>query len=231
MKRLSLEWRRGAAVRIKVAARRARRVQRCERGAAALELTIILPLVLMVMLGFIDMYNYMRTQSTVEHTAFMLADSLSEMSGVFNDTATTNASSLGSVWYAATLIAQPLALSKNGGVIITSICDALVKPCGSSASNTTSLAAGTPKIYWQASAPWNTTTAVTKETSASILPSYWPFHTSDSAVVVEVFYVFDPFPLVRGFWPTAPGKTTLYKRVYVRPRNNAPLALNDKSLE
>ncbi|WP_347558137.1 TadE/TadG family type IV pilus assembly protein [Robbsia sp. KACC 23696] len=221
--------RRTSVARVEARARRAGRASRFERGAAALELTIILPLALMLLLGFIDIYNYMRTQSTVEHTAFMLADSLSMMTQVFNDTGTTNSNALGSVWVAANLIAKPLALSTNGGVVITSVCDSAT--CTSTTADRTSVATGTPKIWWQASAPWNVSTSVTKETSSAILPSYWPFRSTDSALVVEVFYVYDPFPLVRGFWPSAPGKTTLYKRVYVRPRNNYPLPLKDKSLE
>lgn len=228
MTHFSIERRQADVLRIGARARRVRRGSLLERGAASLELAIIMPLMLMVLLGFLDIYNFMRTQSTVEHTAFMLADSLSMMTTVFNDTGTTNANALGSVWNAANLIAQPLALSTNGGVIITSVCDS---PLCTSTTPNTATTAGTPKIWWQASAPWNTSKAVTRETTSTILPTYWPFRSGDSAIVVEVFYVYDPFPLVRGFWPSAPGKTTLYKRVYARPRTNVPLPLKDQSLE
>jgi hypothetical protein len=87
------------------------------------------------------------------------------------------------------------------------------------------MAAGVPKIWWQANAPWNGSGMKTRVTAANILPATWPFRNGDSAIVVEVFYTFNPFAMTAGLWPGAPGTQILYERVYVRPRTLQPLTL------
>ncbi|MGI4858572.1 MAG: TadE/TadG family type IV pilus assembly protein [Janthinobacterium lividum] len=203
-----------------------RRLLRTDRGSVSVELALITPLIMLIMLGFSEMYLYMRAVSSVEHTAFTLADSIGQMSEVINDQTTTSPNNLGAIWSAAALIAAPSKLQSSGGVVVTSICDATTVPCGTAAAQSTSLTAlGTPQIYWQAQAPWNAKGAGTKETTLSLLPTSWPFRSGDSAIVVEVFYVFDPFSLTRGLWTAAPGTQTIYRRVYVRQRSGGTLAL------
>ena len=62
---------------------------RSDRGSVAIEFVIIVPLMLLVLLGFTEMYMYMRAVSIVEHTAFTLADSIGQMQSVIDDTSTT----------------------------------------------------------------------------------------------------------------------------------------------
>ena len=68
-----------------------------------IEFVVIVPLMLLTMLGFSEVYMYMRAVSLVEHTAFTLADSLGQMSAVINDPTTSSSNSLGSIWNAADL--------------------------------------------------------------------------------------------------------------------------------
>lgn len=199
---------------------------RSDRGSVSVELAIVTPLILLIMLGFSEMYLYMRAVSSVEHTAFTLADSISQMSQVINDQTTSNPTNLGAIWSAAALVAAPSTLRSGGGVVVTSICDATTTPCGTAAAQWQSLTAmGTPQLYWQAQAPWTGKGMVTQETAKSLLPSTWPFRSGDSAIVVEVFYSYDPFSLTRGLWAAAPGTQTIYRRVYVRQRNGNALPL------
>jgi hypothetical protein len=163
--------------------------------------------------------------SSIEHTAFTLADSIGQMPQVINDNSTSNADNLGSIWNAATLLAAPYKLQSAGGVIITSVCDSTTTPCGTAAPTQQSMAAGTPEIYWQAKAPWTANGMTSRVTSRSILPSTWPFRNGDSAIVVEIFLTFNPFTMTRAFWPGAPGTQTIYQRIYVRPRFTQTLAL------
>jgi Flp pilus assembly protein TadG len=200
---------------------------RSDRGSVAVELVIIVPLMMLLMLGFSEIYIYMRTVSALEHTAFMLADSLGQTPQLINTTATTDSNDLGSVWNAATLLSAPNSLNQGGGVIITSVCELISLTCTvpPPVNHTNSMAAGVPQILWQASAPWNGSGMTTRVTSSNILPSTWPFRNGDSAIVVEVFYTFNPFALTAGLWPDAPGTQTLYERIYVRPRSGQPLQL------
>jgi Flp pilus assembly protein TadG len=202
-----------------------RRLFRSSRGSVSVEVVIVVPIMMLVMLGFSEMYMYMRAVSMIEHTAFTLADSIGQMPQVINDNSTSNADNLGSIWNAANLLAAPNNLQAAGGVIITSVCDSTTTPCGTAAPTPQSMAAGTPQIYWQAKAPWTASGMTSRVTSSSILPSTWPFRNGDSAVVVEIFLRFNPFAKTRIYWPGAPGTQTIYERIYVRPRFAQALAL------
>jgi len=197
-----------------------------DRGSAAIELAIIIPMMVLLMLGTIELYLYVRAVSEVEHTAFTIADILGQSTQVIDDNTTSNAANLGTIWNDAVLLAAPLNLQSSGSVIVTVICDATTAPCGKVAATAYSMVAGTPQTYWQRAAPWNNTKVLTtNETMGNLLPSSWPFRNGDSAIVVEVAYTYNPFPMTQSLWPHTPGTTTIYKRVYVRPRSGSPLAL------
>jgi hypothetical protein len=213
----------GGAVRLAAEPPHTRKA-RTQRGSVTIETLLIVPLMLMSLLGFFELYTYMRAVSLVEHTAFTLADSIGQMSEVINDSSTTNANNLGSIWNAAALIAQPNALEANGGVIITSVCDMPTTQCVTPLP-APSMAAGTPVIWWTEKAPWTQSGMTSLETASSVLPPTWPFRTGDSAIVVEVFYRFTPFAMTSAFWNAAPGSTLLYRRVYVRQRYGQVLPL------
>jgi hypothetical protein len=142
---------------------------------------------------------YMRTVSALEHTAFTLADSLGQTTQLINTNATTDSNDLGSIWNAATLLSAPNSL--NQGVASSLLRYAnLTSSCGGRDPPPT-MAAGVPQIWWQASAPWNGSGMTTRVTSGNILPATWPFRNGDSAIVVEVFYTFNPFAMTAGLWP------------------------------
>lgn len=211
------------------------------RGSVAIEMVIIVPVMLMILFGFSEVYLYMRAMSMVDHTAFTLANSLAQMPNVLDTNDTTNANSLGSLWNDASQVALPDDLTSNGGVIITSICDntsSTNNNCGtisggslpqSGTASMTSTSAppvnGKPTICWQARGTWTVngtaspfaSTVVSQVTPTSVLPSTWPFYQGDAALVIEVFYQYNPFPVLSAFWHGAPGTTVLYRRIYVRP--------------
>jgi Flp pilus assembly protein TadG len=205
----------------------AMRVLRSERGSVTIEFVIIVPLILLVLLGFTELYLYMRAVSLVEHTAFTLADSIGQMSNVIDDnTGTSSANSLGSVWAAAIQLATPNTLAANGGVVITSICDKTVNCACQSVLNPTQ-ATGTATILWTAKPKWQPKGFTSTLTSAKPVPSNWPFRYGDSAIAVEIFYNYTPFSLTSPLWHGAPVSTTIYERVYVRPRNGQVLPLTN----
>jgi len=198
-----------------------------DRGSAAVEMAVIIPLFVIFMLATTELYMYVRTVSQVEHTAFTIADVVGQQTQIINSTATDNPVNLGSIFNDAILLAAPLDLAAHGAVVITSICDATTAPCGKVAATQYSMVAGTPQVYWTATSPWNGSGMTTSpELSGSLLPSTWPFRNGDSAIVVEVAYTYNPFPMTQSLWPHTPGITTIYKRVYVRSRSGTPLPLS-----
>jgi hypothetical protein len=201
-----------------------RKLLRSDRGSVAVELVIVIPIMVLLMVGFSEIYLYMRTVSALEHTAFTLADSLGQTTRLINTNATTDSNDLGSIWNAAALLSAPNSLNQGGGVIITSVCET-TSSCVWPAMPPPTMVAGVPQIWWQASAPWNGSGMTTRVTPANILPATWPFRNGDSVIVVEVFYTFNPFAMTAGLWPGAPGTQTLYERIYVRPRTLQPLTL------
>lgn len=205
---------------------RLRGLVRSDRGSVTIEFVIIVPLMLLVLLGFTEMYLYMRAVSIVERTAFTLADSIGQLPQVINDQSTSNANNLGALWSAAALLAAPNDLKANGGVIITSVCDSKTTPCGGATPALSPPTKSTPAIWWSARASWMAgNTNPTQVVAANILPTGWPFYNGDSATVIEVFYSYNPFAMTSVFWTSAPGAQTIYRRVYIRQRSGQPLAL------
>ncbi len=201
------------------------RVLRSQRGAASIEFVIVAPMMIMMMLGFAEVYMYIRAVSVVEHTAFTLADSIGQMQTVINNASTSNSNNLGSIFNAASLLAQPYDLKGKGMVVVSSICD---NSSGCTPVSAPTMVAGAPKLLWQAKAPWSGSTMASQNsavTQTNALPSGWPFRNGDSAIVVEVFLSYNPFTMTANFWSDAPGTQIISRRVYVRPRLPQPLTL------
>ena len=199
-----------------------------ERGSASVEFVIIVPLMLLVMLGFTEVYMYMRAVSAVDRTAFTLANSIGQMSSVIADASdTTDANSYGSIWQDAALLAAPYQLKANGMVYVTSVCDTPSSGCITQMP-ANKMAPGTAGILWNAStSSWaNNTNSLmaTKVSSASPLPASWPFRATDSAVIVEVFLAYNPFTMTSHLISGLPGEQVVYRRVYVRLRSGQPLS-------
>ncbi|WP_244829402.1 MULTISPECIES: TadE/TadG family type IV pilus assembly protein [unclassified Caballeronia] len=200
------------------------RLWRSKRGSVTIEFVIIFPLMALILTGFVEAYMYLRAVSVLEHATFTLADSLGQMPRVINDNSTSNANNLGSLWSAATLLAAPNTINGQGAVIITSVCDTnattCVLPPGKPGTDP-----GKAVVHWRASAPWNLSGLTTKVSSTAPLPSTWPFRAGDSAIIVEIYYQFNPFAMTSAFWKNSVGTQTLYQRIYVRSRTGQPLDL------
>jgi hypothetical protein len=201
-----------------------------DRGVASIELVLIIPLLVLLLVGFDETYVFIRTRYAIEHTAYALANSVGQFSNVVDSNATTSSNTLGSIWKVATTLAAPVQLQSNGAVIITSICDSTSVPCGAASAEAAPTGTGKPQIWWQRSAPWSAAGLSSQVSSSAPLPATFPFANGDAAFVVEVYYTFDPFPWLRGLWPGAPGAQQLYERFYARPRGgsiegNVPIPL------
>ena len=190
-----------------------------QRGVVAIELAALLPILLLILFGFTEIYLYYRAVSICERTAFTLADAIGQKTVLIDSNDGSDSRNIGVYWIAASEAAAPLALAASGAVVVSSIGDPQ--------------ATGAPEIVWQRAAPWPT--PATSQLGTQILPSGYPFHVGDAVLAVEVFYTFKPFALLSTVWPGAPGQVTLYERAFVRPRYtpataaSAPIALEPAS--
>ncbi|MFM0557324.1 pilus assembly protein [Paraburkholderia sediminicola] len=210
--------------------RRLFRLLSSDCGVVSIELVLIIPMLALLLVAFDETYMFIRTRYAIEHTAYALANSVGQYSTVVDSSSTTSSNTLGSIWKVATAVAAPVKLQSSGAVIITSICDATSVPCGAAPAESAPTGVGKPRIWWQRSAPWSAAGLTSQVSSSAPLPSAFPFANGDAAFVVEVYYTFDPFAMLRGFWPGAPGAQQLYERFYARPRGasiegNAPISL------
>ncbi|TCF97428.1 hypothetical protein BZM26_31470 [Paraburkholderia strydomiana] len=208
-------------------------------GVVSIELVLIVPLLALLLVAFDETYMFIRTRYAIEHTAYALTNSVGQYSTVIDSNSTTSANTLGSIWNVATTLAAPVHLQSDGAVFITSMCDSTAPPCSGGSVPSSCIpqsvrpdstyptpGAGKPIILWQRSAPWNAAGLVSQVSPSAPLPATFPFANGDAAFVVEVYYIFDPFAMLRGFWPGAPGQQQLYERFYARPRSHSSMAGN-----
>ncbi|HZZ10870.1 MAG TPA: TadE/TadG family type IV pilus assembly protein [Paraburkholderia sp.] len=197
---------------------------RADDGVVAIELAVLLPLILLMLLGFTEIYLYLRAVSIVERTAFTLVDTIGQKSSVNDTNTATSADNLGAYWNATNLIATPLDMPEMGEVILTSICDN-TSNCGAAPTSTTQAPA--PAILWQRLSPANGAKSPSQKSrlGTSLVPATWPFRSGDSAFAVEVFYSFNPFTMTSAVWANAPGTIVVYEVAFARPRWNVPVAL------
>ena len=210
--------------------RRLFRLLQSDHGVVSIELVLIVPMLALLLVAFDETYMFIRTRYAIEHTAYALANSVGQYTTVVDSSSTTSSNTTGSIWKVATTLAAPVHLQSSGAVIITSICDSTSVPCGAASAEAKPTGVGKPRIWWQRSAPWSAAGLASQVSSSAPLPSTFPFANGDAAFVVEVYYTFDPFVMLRGFWPSAPGAQQLYERFYARPRGgsiegNVPISL------
>lgn len=218
------------SIHFATACRQLFRLLSSDGGVVSIELVFIVPLLALLLVTFDETYMFIRTRYTIEHTAYALTNSIGQYPSVVDSSSTSSSNTLGSIWKVATILAAPVQLQSSGAVIITSICDAASVPCGAASAEAAPTSSGKPQIWWQRSAPWSAAGLNSQVSASAPLPATFPFANGDAAFVVEVYYTFDPFAMLRGFWPGAPGAQQIYERFYARPRGgsiegNVPISL------
>lgn len=197
-----------------------KRFFRSDHGVAGIETAVIVPLALLMMLGFTELYMYLRTVSAAERVAFTLADTIGQKASLADVNTTASANNIGTYWYAASAIARPLDFASRGEVIISSVCDSVSDNCHSPDAIGKVGATGSPALLWQRRSPNAGANSPNQNSrlTPGLAPSTWPFFSGDSMIAVEVFYQFNPYLMTSAFWADAPGTVVVYQVVYTRPR-------------
>lgn len=179
------------------------------RGSVSLEVALLFPLAVMVLVGFSEMYFYIRAASILERVAFSVADSVAKRVTLINCAWENNSSFLGTHMLMAQVTSQPLDLTQSGQVIVSAVVD----------NN------DIPNVIWQRRSTYTLEQAsvLGKEGGQAILPEGMVVAAvagtqRDTLVVAEVFYQFQPFAGIRTLLPTLPLDVMLTRRAYARAR-------------
>jgi Flp pilus assembly protein TadG len=169
------------------------RFGKSERGIAAVEFALVLPVVLLVLLCCFEVPRYVLIYQKVARTASGVADLVSQADEPMTATQLTD------VYSAAGAMMDPYDLKTNGKIYITSINN----PTGAGAS-----------ITWQRNSG-SLGGVSTKITSVASLPAGLSPPAGESVLIAEVYYHYAPI-----FTSLIYNGTNFYRVSYIRPRND-----------
>jgi Flp pilus assembly protein TadG len=200
---------------------------RSDAGVAGIEIAILMPVILLIFLGFTEVYLYLRTVAAAERVAFTLADTLGQKATVKDIATDASADNIGAYWQAASIVGEPLDMRNLGEVIVTSVCDSDSDNCTTPSAIGTAGRPGAPKLLWQRRSPVTGAQSPNQNSllATGLAPTGWPFYSGDAMLTVEVFYRFNPFTMTSAVWAGAPGTQIIYEVAYARPRWNKPIQL------
>lgn len=190
-----------------------RAFQRAERGIAAIEAAVLIPLMAFTIVGFIELYQYHRAVALLDRTAFTLANGISIQRDVYDRNDCTRTTNICTYHAIANDLMQPLNYNRNGQIIFSVY--AATEPSGWNP----------PPVTWKDNPEWrreykgsNQHLGVPTATSRVDLSDFPPANRGDTILVVEMFYDHDPFVMSAAFWDNLGGQRRLYSRAFFRPR-------------
>ncbi len=174
---------------------------KCSRGVAYLEFAIILPFILALLMGSIEVSRYIIVSQKVEKTSITLSDVISQGK-------TISTSNLDNMIYASSQVMLPYTMAGNGYVIVSSV-----------KQNGAYSAINPAVVDWQykstgTNGSWVQASKVGTVGATAALPSGMTLNDKDNVIVTELFYNFTPLFLSNGVISSA----AIYKVSVFKPR-------------
>ncbi len=179
-----------------------RHLLRSQRGIAAMEFALTLPIWVIFLLGLCDGTFYMLKSEKTDRIAYSVTDIVTQYQAI-------SLSNLNDIVLAASQLMLPFQFSSNGVIIITSI----YQPPG-----------GSPTICWQYSgggtllktSQFGTANGspVCANGSPATLPSGLTLNDNDNVIISEVYYSFSPLFMNDTIFPP----TNIYRLAVYKPR-------------
>jgi hypothetical protein len=194
-----------------VRARAAWRRRLASRGVAGVEAALILPLMVFIIIGTIEVYQYFRAATILDRAAFTLANGISIQRELLDRGQCTNSNDICTYGAITRDLMTPLDYDRNGRVIFSVF--AATEPTGRNP----------PPVRWESQPQWTrsyTGSGATGSAVSRLEPTrgFPPANRGDTVIVVEVFYDFEPFAMSSAFWETLGGQRRMYSRAFFRPR-------------
>ena len=172
---------------------------RAERGLAVVEFALILPVMMTLFYGTIEVTRYILITQKVEKLAHSIAD-------VTSQEQTASAAVLNQALAATSDIMSPYTMTTNGTVFITSLYRA---------PNTTD---ATVNWRYQGGGGLPETSRLGAQGTVPTVPGGFTFDERENIVAAEVFFRFSPLISSQFF-----GTTTIYRSAFYKPRLGALL--------
>ena len=176
------------------------RLLRADQGLAVLEFALILPVLMSLFYGAVEITRYILITQKVEKLAFTVADVTAQSQTVSN-------ASLNQVLAATSDIMSPYTMTSNGRVIISS----LYRAAGATTTAT---------VNWryQGGGTLTATSALGAVGATPSMPTGFTFDERENVIAAEVFYQFSPLISTQFF-----GTKTIYRVAFYKPRLGALL--------
>lgn len=170
------------------------------RGVAMVEFGLMLPLLLTLFYGVVEITRFILITQKVEKLAHSVAD-------VTSQSQTVTLVDLDRVMAATSDIMNPYTMGANGRVMVSSI----YRPAGTTT---------TPTINWQylGGGTLAATSAIGAVNAAPTLPTGFTIDERENVISAEVYYRFSPLLSSQWF-----GTTTIYRSAFYKPRLGALL--------
>lgn len=204
----------------------ARRRRHGRRGVAALEAVIVLPLMVFIIIGGMELYFYTRVISIMDRVAFTLANSISMQPTVSDGGACTSPSQI--CTYGTIMPTMLTPLDAKDAAAIISVYATNTPQGGRGPTAWTSLSAPnhgwTRTVFRGASAAAPTSRISAANLPAGIISNN--LRTADTMIVVEIFYKYEPFAISGAFFDLV-FNPQQYSRSLIRPRYSDLCRLTD----
>jgi Flp pilus assembly protein TadG len=176
----------------------------CNRGVAMTELALVLPLLVLIIIGTLEIGRYATLNMKLDRAAATLTDLLTQQ-----EQATE--ASLQNISLAADYIMKPYEF-REGGIIFSSVytsCGEPIESCSETIINC---------IVWQYKPRADYTSLIGEPGTITYQVGTVP--TGQSVIVVEVFIEYSPMLSLTGDLVSALAPHTLYKYAVFKPRLN-----------
>lgn len=149
-------------------------VKRAQRAVAAIEMAMMMPMLVTLLLGGVDVSRYIILHQKTERIAYSIADIVAQSQSVSKH-------DLDDVLAAAAAIMEPFPFTAYGRVIISSVYRAAD--------------GSTQKTVWryEGGGTLDRKSIIGNVNATATLPSNLILNTKDNAIVTEVYFKFEPF--------------------------------------
>lgn len=178
-----------------------RQIVREQRGIAAIELAVALPILMSMLLGTVEFGRYVLLNQKLQNAASSAADFATRED-------TISAAGLNDIFSATRQIISPFELALNGNLVVSAVGRDGGDP---------------PTVLWQSNGTGEleVSSNLGAPGSTAVLPETFAMDNDETAIIVEIFYQYEPW--LSGIIPGS----TISKSAYFRPRFGGLASLDD----